>query len=154
MPIRILITTVGPQRVGRALSIITERVENLEPIFKVLADVIRDTIADEILTEGHGTWEPLSPEYARQKELKWGPQPILVASGQLLNSLTIQGAPGHVEFIGPDRVRVGSSIDYLQYHQSQTPRTVLPRRAPINISREQRQRWIALIGDYIRSGSR
>jgi hypothetical protein len=153
VPVRIQITTVGTQRVGRALSVITERAGNLEPVFKVIADAIRNTIADEVLSEGRGLWQPLSPEYARQKELKWGPQPILVASGQLLNSLTIQGAPGHIEFIGPDRVRVGSQIDYLRYHQSQTPRTVLPRRAPINISSEQRQRWVALIGDYI-SGSR
>jgi hypothetical protein len=153
MPVRILITTVGTERVGRALSVITERVGNLEPVFRVIADAIRDTIADEILSGGQGSWEPLSPEYARQKDLKWGPQPILVASGQLLNSLTIQGAPGHVEFIGPDRVRVGSTVDYLRYHQSQTPRTVMPRRAPINITPQQRQRWIALIGDYI-SGSR
>jgi hypothetical protein len=153
MPVRILITTVGPQRVGRALSIITERASNMEPVFRVIADIIRDTIDDEIISQGQGSWEPLSPEYARIKELKWGPQPILVASGQLINSLTVQGSPGHVEFIGPDRMRVGSTIEYLRYHQSQTPRTVMPRRAPINISPEQRQRWVALIGDYI-SGSR
>lgn len=135
---------------GRALSIITGRTGNLEPVFRLIADVVRDTIADEVLSGGQGLWEPLDPEYARQKDLKWGPQPILVASGQLLNSLTIQGAPGHIEFIGPDRLRVGSSIDYLRFHQSTTPRTVLPRRAPINISSEKRETWVGLIRDYIR----
>ena len=135
---------------GRALSIITERAGNLEPVFRVIADAVRDIIADEVLSDGQGLWAPLSPEYARQKDLKWGPQPILVASGQLLNSLTIKGAPGHVEFIGPDRVRIGSTIEYLKYHQSQTPRTLIPRRAPINITPEKREAWIALIGDYIR----
>ena len=150
MPVQIRVTTVGPQNVGRALSIITERASNLEPVFRIIADAVRDTIADEVLSDGRGLWAPLNPEYARQKDLKWGPQPILVASGQLLNSLTIQGAPGHIEFIGPDRVRIGSTIDYLKYHQSTTPRTVIPRRAPINITPEKRERWIALIGDYIR----
>ena len=135
---------------GRALSIITERAGNLEPVFRVIADVVRDTIADEVLTGGQGLWAPLSPDYAAQKDLKWGPQPILVASGQLLNSLTIQGSPGHIEFIGPDRLRIGSTVEYLRYHQSTTPRTVLPRRAPINISPEKRAAWIRLIGDYIR----
>lgn len=153
MPIRIRVTTVGPQNVGRALSVITEKASNLEPVFRVIADAIRERIADEIHSEGQGQWEPLNEEYAADKAAQWGPQPMLVASGGLLNSLTVQGAPGHVEVIGPDRVRVGSTVEYLRYHQATGARTVIPRRAPINIGPEERQRWMVLIGDHI-SGSR
>lgn len=151
MPIRMRVVTVGPQRVGRALSIIAERSGNLEPAFRVIADSIRDRIADEILTEGHGQWEPLSAEYAAKKETRWGPQPMLVASGQLLNSLTVQGAPGHVEVIEKDRVRVGSTVEYLRYHQATGARSRIPRRAPINIPPEERERWLVIIGDHIRA---
>jgi len=150
MPVRIVVTTVGSQRIGRALSVITERASNLEPVFRVIADAIRESIADEIFSEGQGQWEPLSEQYAAAKVARWGPQPMLIASGQLLNSLTVQGAPGHVEVIEPDRVRVGSTIEYLRYHQSTGARTRIPRRAPINIRPEERQRWMTLIGDYIR----
>lgn len=153
MPIRIRVTSVGAHNVGRALSVITEKASNLEPVFRVIADAIRERIADEIFSEGQGRWEPLNEEYAEDKAARWGPQPMLVASGQLLNSLTVQGAPGHVEVIAPDRVRVGSTIEYLRYHQSTGARTRIPRRAPINIGSEERQRWMVLIGDHI-SGSR
>lgn len=154
MTVRIRVTAVGPQRIGRALSVIAERSSNLEPAFRVIADAIRERIADEIYSEGNGSWEPLSEEYAARKAVRWGPQPMLVASGALLNSLTVQGAPGHVEVIEKDRMRIGSTVEYLRYHQGTGSRQRIPRRAPINIGTEERRRWIVIIEDYIREQSR
>lgn len=152
MPVRIRISTVGERRVGRALSVVAERASDLRPAFLAIAEDIRIKIADEILTEGHGKWEPLNPDYEEWKDLKWGPQPMLVASGQLLDSFMEPDAVGSVTVIDHNRMRIGSTIPYLRFHQSIGPRTIIPRRAPLNFDENDRRRWRAIIEDFTTEG--
>lgn len=151
MVVRMRIVTTGPANIGRAFSVITDKAKDLQPAFKIIAQVIRDQIADEIFSEGQGTWEPLNPEYAERKLIRWGPSPMLVASGEMLDSLTLEGGVNNVTVIQSDRMRVGSNDPKLRFHQSQTARTIIPRRAPINITPEVRQRWMVIVEDHLSS---
>ena len=153
MVVRMRIVTVGTGRVGRAFSVVSDRLDNLAPAFRIIAQVIRQHIADEITSEGRGTWEPLNPTYAERKALRWGPQPMLVASGGMFDSLTREGAANNVTVIQGDRMRVGSTDPKLRFHQSTGARRVIPRRAPINVSPELRQRWMTIIESYINESS-
>lgn len=73
----------------------------------------------------HGPWTPNKLETQRRKLAKGQTRGQLIATGRLLRSLT-PGAPGNIRLIGPDGVRVGSSVPYLRYHQYGTRK--MPRR--------------------------
>jgi hypothetical protein len=60
-----------------------------------VADILKDAVGEQFASEGeHGTggrWASLSPAYARQKEARYGPNPILVASGEMRRALLVDG---------------------------------------------------------------
>ena len=95
-------------------------------------------------------WAPLSPKYAAKKAKKYPGMPTLVASGKLFNSLARKGE-GSVGPAFKDTTMVwGTSIYYAQYHQSIANRTTLPRRAFLNITKEQKKAWNILLAQYIK----
>lgn len=78
-------------------------------------------------TEGEGSWKQLSAAYAAQKAMVFPGQPILVATGDLRDSLT---TPTRLaQSIGPDSLSVGSDVSYAAYHQSGTQ--FMPARPPL-----------------------
>lgn len=73
-------------------------------------------------------WAPLSVKYAAWKAIHYPGQPILVRTGALKASMTQLGAPGNITIITKTGAVFGSSISYGIYHDSDQPRSRLPRR--------------------------
>lgn len=86
-------------------------------------------------------WQPLSAVYAIQKARIWGNRPLLVASGSMLASMTVKGAPGNITAISKNSAIFGSSIGYGVYHDSDQPRSRLPRRNFSEPSERREQIW-------------
>ena len=94
-------------------------------------------------------WAPLSEKYAQWKELHYPGMPILVRTGVLKKSMTQLGSPGNISLISKASAVFGTSIFYGIFHDSDAPRTKLPRRnfsipsdRRLNIWREQIERDI------------
>lgn len=74
-------------------------------------------------------WPPLSPRYAARKAIEFPGAPILVRTGTLRRSMTIQGASGNIAAISKTSAVFGTSVPYGIYHDSDAPRkSNLPRR--------------------------
>lgn len=66
----------------------------------------------------------LSPKYKKAKEKKYGTQPILIASGDLIKA--IRGGSGWEQVIEPKSLEMGIDLDYASYHQDGTAK--MPQR--------------------------
>lgn len=95
-------------------------VDNSEAL-AVVADDLREMIAEQFSTAGRagGTpWAPLAPStLQRSRRPRSG---ILVSTGALLGSLRDLGAPGHVEELGIQTLLFGTRLPYAVFHQTGT----------------------------------
>jgi hypothetical protein len=68
---------------------------------------------------------PLSKKYAVRKKMLYGSQPILIASGKLINA--VRGNEGWKQKITKDSLSMEIDLPYASYHQDGTNR--MPQRA-------------------------
>lgn len=128
-----------------------DRLRNLKPLLRRLATLARKGIRQSFKEAGPG-WAPLAPSTIAEKRMlgfprrtktgripwrlkqngAFGPGNILIRRGDLRDSWSVKGAPGHVEVIDEQTgsITIGSSIKYAKYHQGGTkPYTIVPRLA-------------------------
>lgn len=85
--------------------------------------------------------------------------PLLVRTGSLAASLLSKDAKGAIAIIGPTELIIGTTIKYGIYHQSDSPRSVMPLRKFLFIGPEAPQfatsdqqgrpeRWMNMLNDY------
>ena len=128
---------------------------DLRPTFDVIGIGYRKEVGaifdkQQPRTEGE-RWEPLEPLYAARKKKVWGDRGILVASGSLLASMTVKGAPGNITAIQKNEAIFGSTVFYGIYHDSDQPRkSKLPRRNFSEPSERRAQIWKGQIEQDIR----
>lgn len=94
-----------------------------------------------------GKWTALNPAYAARKEKKWGPMPILQASGRLYRSMTGPGGDAVVEK-RPLELVLGSRVKYGGYHQKGTP--TMAKRPPLDFTDEQERQLMKPIQAHLR----
>ena len=104
-------------------------------------------IFDKQQPRGEGQrWDPLSEQYAKWKEKHFPGRPLLVRTGALRDSMTIQGATGNITIISKTSATFGSLLSYGIYHDSDEPRTSnLPRRNFSDPSDRRMEIWDAQI---------
>lgn len=95
-----------------------------------------------------GKWNPLQPIYARRKLARWGPVPILQASGRLYRSLTSRNTGDSVFDKQPMEMTIGSSVPYGTYHQRGTGK--MPRRPPLDLTPEHEKQLAKPIQQKLR----
>lgn len=145
------LTVDGIPQILTAFSRWGEYADDLSPAFEEITSTFTDQIEPTWFdTEGQGTWAPLNPRYAAQKERRWPGRPILVASGALLESVT--GGTGFVKIITPTALALGTNIPYAIYHQRGT--TYMPRRAVIDLSKENRTVISKIVQRYLAKRAR
>lgn len=71
-------------------------------------------------------FKALTPAYKAAKKRRYGHQPILIASGRMIQA--VRGGPGWFESIGPKSLEMGVDIEYASYHQDGAPSINLPQR--------------------------
>ena len=75
------------------------------------------------ILEGTNRWKPLSERYAKWKRKRYGEQPILKASGNLVLSYKRGG------YVEGDTLYYGSNLIYAWAHQNPKKGSKLPKRA-------------------------
>lgn len=115
-----------------------EQVQDWSNVFDLLDEEYRHEVEKQFDTEGmHGghKWVGLSRLTIKDRKRKgYPPGPILVRSGYLRDSLLGRTSES-INVVTPREWIYGTNVPYAIYHQSDKPRTVLPRRAFLVITR-------------------
>lgn len=124
---------------------------NFEKPFGLMAEDFFQTMSTifsaEGSFEGRSRWAALSPAYARWKARHFPGKKILELNGRLKNSLVTKGGPDNVLEITPDTLVVGTTVPYAIYHQTGTPK--MPMRKIIELTNEQKLRWVHIMHAYM-----
>jgi hypothetical protein len=152
---RVSMTIEGDVVIDRVLQGIEDRARDLTPVWPRVVEIFRRIVAKAFETEGASTgapWPQLKPRtQADRKRLGLPPaHPILQRTGALLRALTIgEGAfvattPSSMRYIVSEQ-----EAGHFKYHQSNRPRTRLPRRAPVLLTADDRTALVHPIRLYI-----
>lgn len=99
----------------------SEKVGDLEPAFKLFIPQFQKSRTGWIMAgrsvEGQ-RHAALSPAYKLQKDRLYGPRPILVASGRMLNA--IKGGEGWKQRVTSKELEIIIDVNYASYHQDGT----------------------------------
>jgi phage gpG-like protein len=113
------------------------------PEFKKSGDYLQGFFSDQVFASEGAVfgepWAPLSPAYAAQKARKYGSRGILVATGAMQKSFQTQ--------FGSNYVRVFNTSPYFKYHQSNQPRSRLPRRIVMKLDENRKQQVVKIFRD-------
>lgn len=123
------------KRFQRAINNATRKVSDLRFAFKEIARDWRKSNQAQFTLRGSGLYPPLNSQYEERKKRIYGNQPIMVASGNLRDSLTKAGGD-HIEVVKKDSLTFGTANDYAVFHQSDRPRTKIPQRKVLFIGPE------------------
>ena len=125
----------GEAQLVRRLRGIEAGLKDWSPAFQQTARELKDIFSNDVFqSEGRAIgeqWQPLTPSYAAQKARKYPGKGILEASGHMRQSFK--------SLFKPDMAAVWNTASYFKYHQSNKPRSRLPRRAMMRLAEEQRQ---------------
>lgn len=135
---RFKLDVAGEVQLDRGISRFSDGVSDYRPIWPVIEDDFYAEEAAQFASEGAAggePWTPLSPEYAGWKEAHYPGMPILQRTGDLQRSLTSPSDPNAVHVENRKSLVLGTRVPYAIFHQSINPRTKLPRRAPIQLTK-------------------
>jgi phage gpG-like protein len=136
----------GEKQLSRNLEILAQKIKDWGPAFKETADNLKNIFAKDVFdTEGGAiqeNWSPLKKAYALQKAKKYPGRGTLVATGKMRNSF--------MTLWRPDMAQVWNSAEYFKYHQSNKPRSKLPRRVMMKIGKDQRTMIVKVFQGYFR----
>ena len=123
----------------KRLGLYADHLEDFSPLWPDITDAFTEREKIWFDRQGEG-WAPLSPDYAARKALIHPGKPILVASGDLKDSLTGQGA----DLYHTDReLLLGTTEKVARFHASGTRN--MPARPPLIPA----QRLAAAIGHLL-----
>lgn len=125
--------------------------DDFRPAFEKMAEDFWAHEAEIFASEGSG-WRPLAPSTIRDRvKHGFGPAPIMVRTGRLMNSLISDTAPDSVYNVFPDRLELGTENPYAIYHQTGSIKVVdhPPKRELANVPTTLRMQWMARIHDYL-----
>lgn len=149
MPTRITFEFWGDVQVDRTLAGIEARAQEVTPAWEQVAESFLRAERRQFSSEGgygSGGWPALSPAYAAWKQRHYPGRKILERTGALKASLT--DGPD-VRVIGPQRMWIGSGVDYGLFHQRADG---VPRRRPIELPESLRVRWVRIVQRFIVTG--
>ncbi len=95
-----------------------------------------------------GPWRPLNREYAKRKNKKYPGKSMLIATSRLYKSYMGLGNE-NVKILTTRNLTWGTVVPYAGYHQSDKPRTRLPRRPTLDVNNKQLKMWNVLLTAYI-----
>lgn len=105
-------------------------------------------------SRGGSRWTPLSDNYRNWKQKKYPGRPILVLTGRLKRSLTVNGAGGadQVRDQQPMSLTLGSVVPYAIYHQRGTKR--MAQRQPMQFLQRDMGRITSRMYRFAERGAR
>lgn len=108
-------------------------------VFPNVLEVLEKQVDEQFDARGHGPvagpWAPLSPKYAKWKEVHFPGMPILERTGVLRAALTQDSGPNAMRDYSAAQLNFGTiGVPYASFHQTGAP--WLPVRAPFDFGPE------------------
>jgi phage gpG-like protein len=143
----------GDQVIQRRLAALEERVSDLTPAWPAVLRVFRGIMRQAFGSEGASTgtpWPQLAESTVKEREREGYPgrHPILARTHTLERALTTEGGASIVVQM-PKYFAIAVDLGYFKYHQSKAPRRRIPRRAPINLTQDNKTQLLHPIRLYV-----
>jgi phage gpG-like protein len=128
------VTLEGEKQVSRRLLIVADGIQNFEPPLRSIGSELQKTFQDNFTQQGalFGGWP------ARKKDYPW---PILNKTGRMRQ--------GFRQNLGKTELLLYNTVPYFKYHQSNKPRTKLPRRVMMKIDNDRKLFIVKTFQQYI-----
>jgi hypothetical protein len=143
----------GEQVIQRQLEGLEQRLSDMTPAWPHVLRAFRIIMYRAFSTEGGSTgspWPQLAQSTIKDRERQGFPgrHPILARTHTLERALTSDGGASIVVEL-PQYFAIAVDLDYFKYHQSRRPRTKIPRRAPINLTQDNKTSLLHPIRLYV-----
>lgn len=135
----------GQEQFNRSFSRFGENLKDLRQIWPAVIVELRTIVKEQFNGRGvgpSGQWKPLSDAYRKWKEKKFPGQPLLVRTGDTIQSLTTNTAQTINQSL-PDSLTFGTRLNYPVFHQRGGKR--LPRRPIFDLSEQSKTRLVKAI---------
>ncbi len=152
---RFEVEVLGEKLVSRELISRGERALHPWPFWNAAADFLIRVEKAQFATDGayaSGGWDDLELSTIAKKRREGMPFPErpLHGRGDMEQSLTQRGNSMQKLRMTENELVFGSHVKYLKYHQSPAPRTVIPRRTPLDMTKLDKKhlergmaRWVS-----------
>lgn len=139
-------TIEGSKDLSQRLLIMSDKVKDYTPAFQDSAEYLKEIFSGDVFNTQGGaideSWAPLSEDYAIRKAKKFPGKGILEATGTMRDSFLTSWAA--------DRAEVWNTAEYFKYHQSNQPRSRLPRRVMMKLAMAQQQAVVKIFHTYFK----
>ena len=136
----------GDKQISRRLLIASKGFKDFRKPFDKTGKYLRDFIKEDVFeTRGSvigETWKPLSKKYAIWKSQHYPGKGILEATGNMKSGFKYKA--------NRQSVVVGNIVDYFKFHQSNKPRTKMPRRIVMKLDEKRKQEIVKFFHKDIR----
>ena len=134
MPFQLSWKIEGEQQLLRNLRGVQESMGSWAPAFKKISKELKDVFSNDVFaTKGAAieeSWPALSPRYLAAKRRAGYPADPLIRTGKMQKAFK--------SLAKTDSATIWNSIAYAKYHQSNKPRTKIPRRAMMKLGNAQK----------------
>jgi len=154
MRVHVRVVDVDVSKADRRFAAILRRSRNFKPVFRWMMQQLQEAHRENFKTGGTKSgfrWQPLDPQYASWKLENYGAKGILVRTGSLERSLTMNSGRGAVRDIGARTAEFGTSIPYAKWHQSGTRN--MAQRKPLFLPRLMADRTANAVAEYLVHGT-
>lgn len=136
----------GEKQLSRRLIGIRKELKDWKPAFKEASgDLVNEFSGDVFSTKGASIgvrWQPLDRNYANAKAKRYPGKDILEATGKMKKAFTRR-------FSASSAV-VWNTAAYFKYHQSNQPRSKLPRRVMMKLGNSQKEMIVRTFNTHFR----
>lgn len=134
----------GEQQLSKVLLLAADKIRDWAPAFQETAQTMQDIFSNQVFaTQGaiiDEHWSPLSRGYALVKTKKYPGKGLLEATGEMKN--------GFLTMWRPDMAEIWNKATYFKYHQSNQPRSKMPRRVMIKLAAAQKDQIVKIFHNY------
>jgi len=136
----------GEKQLSRRLRGLENDIKDFSPAFKKSASKLKSIFSRDVFSSRGQVigekWKRLSPYTVAQKARQGFPSDPLVRTGKMKNSFTTK--------YGPREATISNTAEYFKYHQSNKPRSRIPRRVMMKLGNNQKEMVVKEFQNYIR----
>lgn len=155
------INVLGEQQINRRMLRFAARAGTAEPALELVHQFLVELADHQYESEGAQSgnpWEPLKQATIERKErskdprVKMNADRIMVATGELRDSLTQPGNPDMIHIITPQTMVYGTKVKRGQWHQKPAPTASYPRRRSVDLTEANKRVMMRTIQLWIVRG--
>lgn len=134
MPFQISWSIEGEKQLSRVLRNVSEGMGDWTPAFRKTTKELKDIFANDVFrSKGRAideNWPPLKPQYLAQKRKQGFSTEPLIRTGKMQKAFK--------SMFDPNSATIWNAMQYFKYHQSNKPRSRLPRRVMMKLGNDQK----------------